>query len=393
MALHRLVYRLHVGERALGRNVLDEIGSPNVLPRAEFMFALTVQLRRKGLVCIELFALLVEEFPMLQAKIRAMEHALTLPTAAARAPLPQHQPESPFAPFASFVGRERELKRVRDYLYEGRSALLIAGRRAGKTALISQLGDIGRRVLLLDAAAWELTDAVSVYRALGEALGCMCSSRRELEVLLEQHMPLALVLDEADRLLGWPWTHSLFSWLRYLQDKRFRHTLSFLLVGGPELWRYRNPDDRMSPPLNTSERIFLEPLSVSARGALIDKLAQPLDRGALLAETGGHPWLLNAVLGRMWDGAPLEEALDQVAEEGLNHFATWQRQLGDEGIALVRRLQKGDVSLAALKRKGSLHRRHGADWPILRCLCLARSDADPVRLEPGMFVDWLLEEG
>ena len=240
----------------------------------------------------------------------------------------------------------------------------------------------------LDVAAWSLADEASVYRHMGAALGAHCETREEVAALIDPHERLALVIDEADRLLGHPWTHSVFVWLRHLNDARFPHRLSFLLVGGPELWRYRNPHDNGSPALNTARWIFMEPLDAAARHALMDRLGQPIDRDALLAEAGGHPWLLTEILQRVWDGVELDEAIAQVAESGQRNFATWRGQLGEAGAALVRHLLSAPTPLKALRYRGDLWAAHGESWPIVRALCIADSHTDPVTPGPGMFLYW-----
>jgi ketopantoate reductase len=97
------------------------------------------------------------------------------------------------------VGRQQELDEIREYLAQGDSALLIGGRRAGKTSLAEQLGDVERPLYRFDAASSSLESEANIIRALGEKLVGNCATRNELTALLRSRAPLAIVADEADR--------------------------------------------------------------------------------------------------------------------------------------------------------------------------------------------------
>jgi hypothetical protein len=331
----------------------------------------------------------------IEAALRAVSPTLAPPITPDHAPLPDL--DDPLGTFARFFGRDAPLAHARQQLRSGRSALLIGGRRAGKTALLRQLGDIGRRVIYLDAAAWELHHEQDFHLALGRALGSPSPNRQSSEALLAQHCPLALVIDEADRLLGHPWSSSLLIWLRWLDDTRFLSSLAFLLAGGPLLYRYRNPDDRGSPPLNTATQIFLEPLEPTASAQLIQAAGLTLDAPAeLLRAVGGHPWLLIEALRRLRANPNLEAALDDLYEAAQHNFETWRQQLDTDGIALLRALRARAEANQPIQPRdfgpnGDL-RRYAKTWPILRALCLARRDDQEVHLQNTLFLDWMKDQ-
>src|SRR5690349_1316842 len=71
-----------------------------------------------------------------------------------------------------FVGRDQELGKLARLLGQGRSALLIGGRRAGKTTLARRLSseNVGRTVAFTDVSGWDLTSEPSGLGALRGAL-------------------------------------------------------------------------------------------------------------------------------------------------------------------------------------------------------------------------------
>lgn len=302
---------------------------------------------------------------------------------------------NPFVPYAPFVGRHDQRDRMECLLRDGQSTLLIGGRRTGKTTLVHELRPdvLGRQLLRTDAEGWSLRDGEdAAIRGLGAALGHPLADKKALEVRLCELPPLTVVIDEADKLLGFGWSGQLLAWLRYLDDHLLRERVSFLLVGGPRLARYENPDDRGSPPLNTSRPIYVEPLPVEARDTLVKMLPDPaIDTDELYQEVGGHPWLLTRTLGEIFDGRSLPGALNTVYEAEQNNFIVWRRELGESGLGLLKRIaDEGNIEPGAFGYKGRL-KRFVREWSVLRALCLVEIDDTGARLGSKLLTQWLLE--
>ena len=227
-----------------------------------------------------------------------------------------------------------------------------------------------------------------MLESIGVAVGAVSPSRAMLEDALATRVPLTIVCDEADRILSEPWAGSFLSYLRYLDQTRFKRALSFLLVGGPVLERYRNPDDKGSPPLNTARRVRLQPLGLASIKALAEHLPSHPDLAQVFEAAGGHPWLLMRLFEHLWRGRSFDDATEKVFEEGLSNFEVWKRQLGDRGEQFLRTLPADGVKRSLLLRD--------ARWKALRemsvlarTLCLVTVDDDRIRRGPSLFLDWL----
>jgi hypothetical protein len=196
------------------------------------------------------------------------------------------------------VGRRDHLGELHGFLSNGTSALLIGGRRSGKSTLARRLATelAPRRVVFTDVEGWPPTTEET---ALGGLLGALKgkgetayarATRSKIIGALERRLPVTLIIDEADLLLKHAWGRSFLSFLRYLDDNRLRTQLSILLVGGPILAHFRDPDDRGSPPLNTAEPTFIEPLDTAAIEMLVDMIDAPRrpDSAEVVAVAGGQ---------------------------------------------------------------------------------------------------------
>ncbi|HYC92010.1 MAG TPA: TIR domain-containing protein [Thermoanaerobaculia bacterium] len=296
---------------------------------------------------------------------------------------------NPYAGRGPFAGRQQELAEIREYLAQGDSALLIGGRRAGKTSLAEHLGDIERPLYRFDAPSCSLESEANVIRALGRKLGGDCGTRDELTALLRSRAPLAVVVDEADQILAETWAGSFLSYLRHLVDNELRSELAILLIGGPALNRYKNPDDKGSPPLNTARRVYLQPLKREARRELAAPLPAPPDFDWLDLHAAGHPWLLQRLLEQLWRGRSQDEALERVFAEALPNFEIWKRQLGEAGHRFLDALPPDGVARTALLRDPAWRPYHEAAV-IAKSLCLVDVDEQGrVRRGPALFLDWL----
>ena len=246
---------------------------------------------------------------------------------------------NPFRSGDLFVGRKRDLGRVEGLLSQGQSMLLVGGRRAGKTTLTRQVSAdrIQRTLIQTDVTGWDLTSMSSCLGALLSAIEGLpptahaAAERQDIVPALEAAAPVSLVIDEADRLLLASWGPSFFSFLRWLDDAHLRSQISILLVGGPVLILFKDPDDKGSPPLNTAEPHYLSPLDRDAVAELAQICGQAEQCDEILRLCGGHAWLTTRLLAEMWDGASLQEAADDISDRSIGTFEVWERQLGLSG--------------------------------------------------------------
>jgi hypothetical protein len=304
---------------------------------------------------------------------------------------------NPYRMNTFFVGRHAEIAAVHDHLATGRSTLLIGGRRTGKTFLTSKLPDIGRPLLLLDAGAWKLDSEADVLNEIGAGLDQFTGqyeidrpyTRGSLVERLKQIGQIAIVIDEADRMLSEPWAASFLSYLRWIDDHALRSLIAFLLIGGPSLSEYRNPDDHGSPPLNTADPVYLEPLNPLDVSKMIVNLPTEVSPSEVMQWAGGHPWLINRLLADVWDGKEFQEAIDHVWDISVRNFKVWHRQIGEEGIAFLKVLPSRGLDMSEFRTGKMVQHREA----LLKCryTCLVqRGERGTYQPGPKLFLDWLL---
>lgn len=301
---------------------------------------------------------------------------------------------NPFWSKELFVGRHEEVARLEKMLRQGRSTRLIGGRRAGKTTMIRRLSQdkIGRTLIRADASAWDLSSLEAGLGSLrGELEGRLPTtyehaSRDEVIRLLDEAIPIALVIDEADYLLLAPWGSLFYRFLRWLDDTHLGQSISILLVGGPVLELFKDRDDKGSPPLNTTDLDRVLPLD---RDAVLE-LASLADRAdtcdEILALCGGHAWLTTMLLAEMWDGRSLDDASDILFDKTVAMYEMWERQLGEQGRELLRRLPDSGVSWNDFKKPPWAPYR--AARAISLCVGAIRRDGNRVCHGPLIFTDW-----
>jgi triacylglycerol esterase/lipase EstA (alpha/beta hydrolase family) len=315
----------------------------------------------------------------------------------AEAPFHAAAEANPLRTAGLFVGRHADVAQLESLLREGRSALLIGGRRAGKTTVVRRLAaDRTQRTLITtDVMGWDLDTQAAGLGALRSALEGLpttaypVATRNEIVEALEAASPISLVIDEADRLLLASWGPAFYSFLRWLDDAHLRESISILLVGGPALMRFRDPDDKGSPPLNTAEPRYIRPLE---RDAVLElaQLAGKADEGDKINHhCGGHAWLTTGLLARMWEGASLSEASDDLFNQVVHTFKVWEQQLGEDGQALLRALPGGGVALSDFKQPPWTQYNEAAVYSL--SIGAIRRDATHVRPGPRIFTDWFLD--
>jgi TIR domain/AAA domain len=306
--------------------------------------------------------------------------------------------DNPFLTNELFVGRDSDLVGLAALLRQGNSALLVGGRRVGKTTLARQLtaDQLVRRIVYTDVSGWNLTtEDTALGGLLSELQGRPApiggpANRADVLNELETVTPLALILDEADRVLLHHWGPGFYAFLRYLDDFHLRGNIALLLIGGPVLALFRDPDDHGSPPLNTAQTRFIEPLDTDATTTLCETGPIDVDLRSVMDLAGGQAWLTTQLLAELWDGVPIEEAADTVFERSIGTFQVWQHQLGPKGVELVRRLPRAGVSRAQLRAYPWSRHRESARFG--RCVGALRFDGDHLVHGPSLFTDWLLSE-
>lgn len=294
-------------------------------------------------------------------------------------------PSNPLLAKDLFVGRHDLLARLCALARQGYSVLLIGGRRAGKSTLVRQLtdGNTGRSVIGADASGWDLATERSALGGLRSAIegrpqtAYSEATRDDVLTALQQLVPVVLVIDEADRVLQTAWCAGFFSFLRYLDDSLFRSQISIVLIGGPVLRLFRDPEDRGSPPLNTAEQLFLDPLDDPAVDELIALAARTdvaahavIDRADVMRLGGGHAFLTTRLLADVWTGQSMREAAESLFDRVQSTFEAWERQLGPEGRELYRKVPFDGVPVEAFtgglwgKFRGA--QRHARSIGVLR---------------------------
>jgi len=292
-----------------------------------------------------------------------------------------------------FVGRDTQLIRLTQLLRQGRSALLVGGRRAGKTTLVRHLSGDGleRAVVYTDVAGWDLTSEATALGGLRGAVEGKLettydhATRNDVASAIEAIKPIALVMDEVDRVLLKSWDASFFSFLRWLDDTHLRSDIAFVLVGGPVLALFKDPDDRGSPPLNTAELTYMDPLDRQAVAELVS-MVNGADDNEIVKLGGGQAWLTTRLLAEMWDGMSLDDAAEAVFDGSIATFRVWERQLGVDGRDLVHKIPPGGLPRSELRRAPWSRRREAVRFA--RSVGALRIEGGLLCHGPQLFIDW-----
>ena len=111
-----------------------------------------------------------------------------------------------------------------------------------------------------------------------------------------------------------------------------------------------------SPPLNTAELTYMDPLDRQAVAELVS-MVNGADDNEIVKLGGGQAWLTTRLLAEMWDGMSLDDAAEAVFDGSIATFRVWERQLGVDGRDLVHKIPPGGLPRSELRRAPWSRRR------------------------------------
>ncbi len=288
-----------------------------------------------------------------------------------------------------FVGRDELADEVTARARRGESFAVLGGTRLGKTSLLLQIKErierqpetpTGQRVIpiflsthqfgrltraaLLASVLEELRPHLRApdTTALDEAIAAMRRgdvdqdyafdhffARLREEMTRDEELQLFVMLDEIDELRSEGWSKAFFANLRFLVSQSpLRRRVHVIIAGtlhSADLWNTAG-----SPFYNVVTLVEMRVVEDDDLRRLIrvgfgDGLP-PETEGALLAEVGGHPYLMQYLLGRLWeageDGPPdrssVERAGRRFLRERRGDFQRWWAACGDDARALFREI-------------------------------------------------------
>lgn len=271
-------------------------------------------------------------------------------------------------PPQDFVGRKALLENIIGDLQDvsGDSYAIVGGRRFGKSSLLlaierrlsidlkgTEIGDYHVLPVFLSLKSAELASASAVLglflHSIRKATSCAKkalpfegpileldlpeytqrkphhSELDELEDCIEELVSaayckigllrIALIVDEMDCVLDFPWTGLLFGLLRSLiYDGRVRDYVRLVLAGSG---RYLDVDERGSPLLNAVKACYLEAFTEDEISELVRR-APDIPRDILVEVTqqgGGHPFILQHLLHYLVEGIPPSPTSEDVQAE------------------------------------------------------------------------------
>ncbi len=309
-----------------------------------------------------------------------------------------------------FVGRERELNELRTSIRAGRNALaaVMGGRGMGKTALAGQL----RQALAADDhLVVEVIDRVerepgAFVQQLERCLDASIDPRAFVDTLMhavraQRGRRVVLLLDEIDGLIGSEGGRDLLENLRIAYEK-LGGGLAVVVFGGSRLRELLTSD--VSPFLRTARWLRLAGLSLEETSMLVNRplgLGLPADVVELLwDQTGGHPFVLQAIMERSIDRAgaaasvvidELPAALEGVVTEILEPrlFPIWWDNLTPSGQQAYRTLLGMRYPLE--REQWAAHLGNGPDGvvEILESTGIARVEDGRLLARSSLFCAWV----
>ena len=277
-----------------------------------------------------------------------------------------------------FVGRADLLRDLQEKAVRGRSWLLTAGRRTGKTMVLRKLAERLKETavvsIYVDALSLSGSDRANnlvenLLAQTAEATGSSMASTLEeqLDAASAQGRGWCLLLDHVEAVANARGGDVVMDNLRYLvSSSRHAGAASVGLAGGPDmLMRLRSSGSSLS---NVCSSVALPLLD---RGDVTEMACAQLGsaEGEGIADTvwdeaGGHPWLSQALLQRSATSAPIEAATmpDPARVEIVSRFVNQVRALEPlvldaagkvmEGLPYEPHLEQGLVNSGLVRRDG-----------------------------------------
>ena len=221
----------------------------------------------------------------------------------------------------TFVGREQELSHLRSNVTGGRSCIVSAGRRTGKTmllrALVDGLLEAGIAAIYVDVQAFQGPSAAAdLLRHVMVRSSQVARPKIQAETL--EHAAIAvvetgrkwcLVIDEVEILARSADGTALLDNLRYVvSNSPVAGEASVVIGGGLELvLRLRSSGSSLT---NVCYPVEMRPLTEFDLESLVSLQVPEPERKRvsryLRSEAGGHPYIVQALLESMPDRVPSE---------------------------------------------------------------------------------------
>jgi Putative DNA-binding domain len=246
---------------------------------------------------------------------------------------------------ATFVGRLDAIEAITRHQAAGKSWVLSAGRRLGKTSLLRRyaaqtspdsVAYLDRQALGPSAPPSDFFSRIGnpAHRALG-GRGVPPTDVTSLEeALVAFAQPYLILLDEADSLTRFPWGLAALENLRYVvSNSRVAGSCSVGLSGGPRLKeRLRSAGSHVT---NVCVDMGLSPLDRRDVGELV-AIGFVGDHAGEIADfvwdrVGGHPYLAQGLLEAVEEaGWPLNDAMQHAFASNVEvAIENWIRDAGD----------------------------------------------------------------
>ena len=272
-------------------------------------------------------------------------------------------PKNPYTTVAvkaasMFFGREREFVEIKERIQHPQpiSTILIGGRKIGKTSLLYQI-----RNQLLAQPDYEGVTVIPAFVDLEEVIPdnipavfegiisaindsllehwdisinlpidvavnpykAFCQQLEAIWYYCSEHIGsvrFAVLIDEADKLLGHPWTKDVFSNFRHLiNSSKLNLFVALIITGFRSLHEYAPVEDGIGSPFGNAARWTR--LSVLTKNECRDLTTMPLNGKvneavieAVYEQSGGHPFVTQYLMEKVWKPNPVGIILADVAK-------------------------------------------------------------------------------
>ncbi len=284
-----------------------------------------------------------------------------------------------------FVGYQDVLREMREKLVQNRRSFSVqGGRRCGKTSLLKKLGEeLGASAP--PSVRWRLIDMQAVvprtwadlflafYREMvagipgappppetlnrydPDFLNLLDAARPAMEAHLGPGWIIVLGVDDFDAAAVTLPDDTAFQHIRsLLMSSRHADSLRLVAAGSSRM----NDLIKAGSTLNNLDPVFLGILPESdAREVLRAGFPDAKFEQELFAETGRHPYILQGVLGYLWDERnkpDLAAACRRFTRDRMPAFKQWVKDIGEGGVKVYGKLNASNdgIPAKALRIKG-----------------------------------------